>query len=63
MYVRPAHRGERIGERLVHAFTAWARGKEAELVEVTAYAGNAGAVRFYERNGFAATTVTLEARL
>ncbi len=60
MYVLPAYRGERIGERLIREFTVWAREKGAELAEVTAYSSNAGARRFYERNGFAEKSVTLE---
>ncbi|MEU0674581.1 GNAT family N-acetyltransferase [Streptomyces sp. NPDC006172] len=63
MYVLPACRRERIGERLVGAFTAWAKEREAQLVEVTAYSSNSEAVRFYERNGFAAKSVTLERAL
>jgi GNAT superfamily N-acetyltransferase len=63
MYVRPAHRREQIGACLVREFTAWAKQKEARFVEVTAYASNSEALRFYERNGFAARSVTLEAAL
>ncbi|MFE6821938.1 GNAT family N-acetyltransferase [Streptomyces sp. NPDC057690] len=63
MYVQPAHRGEQIGARLVREFTAWAKQKGARSVEVTAYASNTEALRFYERNGFAAKSVTLETAL
>ncbi|MFD9319454.1 GNAT family N-acetyltransferase [Streptomyces sp. NPDC060053] len=63
MYVRPKYRREQIGGRLVREFTAWARRKEARFVEVTAYASNTEALRFYERNGFAAKSVTLETPL
>jgi GNAT superfamily N-acetyltransferase len=60
MYVRPAYRRERTGGRLVRAFRVWAKEQGAELAEVTAYASNAEARRFYERNGFAEKSVTLE---
>ncbi|MGW3106743.1 GNAT family N-acetyltransferase [Streptomyces sp. NPDC001100] len=60
MYVRPAYRRERIGERLVRAFRVWAKEQGAEPAEVTAYSGNAEARRFYGRNGFEEKSVTLE---
>ncbi|MFH0176920.1 GNAT family N-acetyltransferase [Streptomyces cacaoi] len=63
MYVQPAHRREQIGGRLIREFTAWAKQKEARFVEVTAYSSNTEALRFYERNGFAAKSVTLETPL
>ncbi|MER6113417.1 N-acetyltransferase family protein [Streptomyces hirsutus] len=60
MYVQPAYRREQIGGRLIGEFTAWAKEKGAQLAEVTAYSSNAEAIRFYERNGFASKSVTLE---
>ncbi|MER6913540.1 GNAT family N-acetyltransferase [Streptomyces sp. NPDC000594] len=63
MYVRPALRGGGTGQRLVAEFFGWARTTGAEAAEVTAYAGNAGAVRFYERNGFGPQSVTLRTPL
>jgi len=59
LYVRPAHRGTLTGARLVAAFLDWAREQGARLAEVTAYAANADAIRFYERNGFGPHTLTL----
>ncbi|UPZ27366.1 GNAT family N-acetyltransferase [Streptomyces sp. LRE541] len=59
LYVRPAHRGTRTGARLVAAFLDWAREQGAQQAEVTAYAANEDAVRFYERNGFGTHTLTL----
>ncbi|MFJ8020352.1 GNAT family N-acetyltransferase [Streptomyces sp. NPDC096311] len=63
MYVRPAYRRDRIGRRMVDAFRAWAKESGAGSAQVTAYASNAEAIRFYERNGFASQSVTLEATL
>ncbi|MCL8017561.1 GNAT family N-acetyltransferase [Streptomyces sp. AS02] len=63
MYVRAGHRGGGTGALLVARFSAWAREVGAELAEVTAYAGNAEAIRFYERNGFASQAVTLRTAL
>ncbi|RPF38737.1 GNAT family N-acetyltransferase [Streptomyces sp. TLI_185] len=59
IYVRPEHRRARAGDRLVEEFLDWARRQGAEYAEVTAYAANTDAIRFYERGGFAAMTVTL----
>lgn len=63
IYVRPEHRRARAGDRLVEEFLDWARRQGAEHAEVTAYAANADAVRFYERGGFTAMTVTLRQSL
>lgn len=63
IYVRPAHRGRKIGADLVAEFRAWARHHGARYAGVTAYASNEAAVRFYERNGFAARSVVLETAL
>jgi GNAT superfamily N-acetyltransferase len=59
IYVRPEHRRARAGAELVERFLAWAREQGAEQAEVTAYAANAEAIRFYERGGFAPHTLTL----
>ncbi|WP_330286018.1 GNAT family N-acetyltransferase [Streptomyces sp. NBC_00576] len=59
VYVRPAHRSSGAGARMVEAFVQWAAERGAEHAEVTAYAANTDAIRFYERNGFAPQTVTL----
>ncbi len=63
MYVRPEFRRSRTGGRLVAEFLGWAREKGAEAAEVTAYSSNADALRFYERNGFAPQSVTLQTLL
>jgi ribosomal protein S18 acetylase RimI-like enzyme len=63
MCVRPAYRRDRIGGRMVDALRAWAKESGAGSAQVTACATNAEAIRFYERNGFASQSVTLEAAL
>jgi GNAT superfamily N-acetyltransferase len=63
LYVRPEHRRARAGARLAGEFLDWARREGAEHAEVTAYAANADAIRFYERNGFGAMTLTLRQSL
>jgi GNAT superfamily N-acetyltransferase len=52
MFVSPALRGHGIGNRLVEEFIAWARGRGAARLQVSAYADNHGAIRFYHRHGF-----------
>jgi GNAT superfamily N-acetyltransferase len=59
MYVRPSLRGGGIGSQLVADFTAWARERGASRAHVTAYAANDGAVRFYQRHGFAPFSTVL----
>lgn len=59
VYVRPAHRSSGAGARLVEAFVRWAAERGAVHAEVSAYAVNSDAIRFYERAGFAPQTVTL----
>ncbi|MFJ9583104.1 GNAT family N-acetyltransferase [Streptomyces acidicola] len=63
MYVQPSFRRSRIGGRLVAEFLGWAKQAGAEGAEVTAYSSNDQAVRFYERNGFAPQSVTLQTSL
>ncbi|MFC8427847.1 GNAT family N-acetyltransferase [Streptomyces sp. NPDC057253] len=63
LYVRPAHRRSRVGGRLVAEFLAWAEARGATQAEVAAYAANPDAIRFYERQGFAAHAVTLRSAL
>jgi GNAT superfamily N-acetyltransferase len=60
MFVRPELRGSGLGARLADAFFAWSKEHGAAKAEVTAYAGNSGAINFYERNGFRRLSVTLE---
>ncbi|MEU6372421.1 GNAT family N-acetyltransferase [Streptomyces sp. NPDC046909] len=63
IYVRPEHRRARAGADLVAEFFAWAREQGAEQTEVTAYAANTDAIRFYERAGFTPHTLTLRRAL
>jgi ribosomal protein S18 acetylase RimI-like enzyme len=60
LFVLPAHRNQSVGEQLVGAFVAWAHTKGAEFVTVSAFASNDGALRFYQRVGFAPHSVTLQ---
>jgi len=60
MYVSVATRGGGVGARLVDSFRSWARQQGAHRVAVDAYAANDGALRFYQRLGFAAVSVVLE---
>lgn len=60
LYVVATQRGQRVGERLVEAFVAWAREQRADQVTVSAYASNQGGLRFYERVGFRPHSVSLQ---
>jgi GNAT superfamily N-acetyltransferase len=61
MYVGPPHRRQGAGAALVERFRAWARECRADRLSVTAYAANTGAIRFYDREGFAPRSLSLEA--
>lgn len=51
-YVRPAYRGKGVGDALMAAALAEAA-RTVEQVTLTVTATNAGAIRLYERHGFA----------
>ena len=57
--VSPAFRRQTIGGRLVEAFFSWSRERGAERFQVSAYAANESAIRFYRRHGFAPLSVEL----
>jgi GNAT superfamily N-acetyltransferase len=61
MYVRPPDRRAGVGAALVREFRAWAGQQMAGRLSVTAYAANVEAIRFYEREGFAPRSLSLEA--
>lgn len=52
--VHPARQGKGVGSELFGALIAWARAQDPAIlrIELAAGAGNAGAVRLYERLGF-----------
>lgn len=60
MYVREGYRDRGVGARLVDEFLAWAGSLGAERASVAAYAANEGAIRFYQRAGFGARSVSME---
>ncbi len=59
MHVMAAWRGQHVGEQLVEYFRSWAKEKGAVQLRVTAYTANTGAIRFYQRHGFAPLETTL----
>ena len=59
IHVMAPWRGQGVGERLLEEFRSWAKARGAVQLRVTAYAANQGAVRFYQRHGFAPLETTL----
>jgi GNAT superfamily N-acetyltransferase len=57
----PAHRRRGIGAALVDVFRSWAGRQMAVRLSVMAYVTNSDAIRFYESEGFAPRSVSLEA--
>ncbi len=60
-YVAPEFRGQNLGGRMVEAFFAWSRDRGAQRFQVSAYAANEPAIRFYRRHGFVPLSVELAA--
>jgi putative acetyltransferase len=58
LYVAPDRTGQGIGQRLLDALLAEAVADSIPGVELWTFQRNAGARRFYERNGFAAVEFT-----
>jgi ribosomal protein S18 acetylase RimI-like enzyme len=52
MWVAPAGRGRGVGDALIQAVVAWARGQPADRVILAVREGNGHAIALYERNGF-----------
>ena len=59
LHVMAAWRGQHVGALLVEYFRSWAKEKGAVQLRVTAYTANTGAIRFYQRHGFAPLETTL----
>ena len=52
VFVRDSHRGRGVGEALMRAAVAWARGKGLLVMKLGVAVGNDPAIRCYERCGF-----------
>jgi ribosomal protein S18 acetylase RimI-like enzyme len=61
--VLPGRRGQRIGSVLMDALDDTLRARSIGTMTVAAMAGNAQAIEFYRRRGFAPLEVTLERRV
>ena len=55
MWVAPAYRGAGLGRVLVNAISEWARDRGVRTLLLMVTSSNVGAIRFYERLGFALT--------
>lgn len=60
MMVATEHQGKGIGTKLVSEFVKWAKANKAERIDVSAYAGNKDAIKFYEKIGFKPLSISLE---
>ncbi|MDR2902107.1 MAG: GNAT family N-acetyltransferase [Lactobacillales bacterium] len=60
IFIEADCRHQNIGGKFMAAALEWAKEKEADLLTVTASAGNESAISFYKKNGFVPYNVTLE---
>lgn len=63
IYVSTEQRRRGAAQSLIDEFLAWARSKECVEAHVDSYAANVGAQALYERNGFAARSISRVHRL
>lgn len=52
MFVKPAHRGKGVNQKIVEALKQWAIGKHITEIRLQVYAENTAAKRAYEKVGF-----------
>jgi ribosomal protein S18 acetylase RimI-like enzyme len=60
MYVSPAHRGKGINGKIVDILIAWSHTRGVKEHYLDVYAGNASAIRAYEKIGFQACLVEMK---
>ena len=58
LYIAPEYTGQGIGQRLLDAILSEAAVASIPVVKLWTFQRNAGARRFYERNGFVAVELT-----
>lgn len=63
LYVAPSHRSTGIGQRLLDRGNEWFRNQNLNSVELYTAINNKGAIRFWEKNGYAAIEVVMIAKL
>ena len=56
-------RGKGVGAKLVDEFIKWCKARSILRVKVSAYAANAEALRFYEKQGFKNLSISLEMKI
>lgn len=63
LYVRPSHRDQGVGARLLEAAETRLADRGADVVRLEAMADNEAAIRFYRRHGYDVHRVSLEKRI
>jgi GNAT superfamily N-acetyltransferase len=63
MYVVPEHRGKGVNRRIVEELEAWSRSRGVTEMRLEVYAENAGAIRAYEKSGYAKLLLEMRKRL
>jgi len=63
IFVKAEYRNSGAGSQLVAHFMTWCKERNVDRIKVNAYAANEGAIRFYERHGFAPRSTSMEVGL
>ncbi len=59
MYVKPTFRGKRISNLILNSLKKWEKEKEIKELRLDVYSNNIGAIKAYERFGFAKSLVNM----
>jgi GNAT superfamily N-acetyltransferase len=63
MYVVPQHRGKGVNRQIMEELEAWSRSRGVTEMRLEVYAENAGAIRAYEKSGYAKLLLEMRKRL
>ena len=63
MYVVPEHRGKGINKKIIEALEAWSLSKGVTEMQLEVYAGNAAALKAYEKSGYESLLITMRKSL
>jgi len=63
IYIEEGLRNRNVGQKMMKMFLEWCRSKNVDYVLVNVAAKNSGAMKFYEKSGFASNQIIMENKL